>query len=164
MAEEMADDIDKIAQNLQETILEGYSDKFKREFSNPKNIGKIENADSRVSITGVCGDTVEMYLAIKDERINDIKFMTDGCGATITCASYVTRMVKGKAITDALLMKPEDVDSYFEGLPDESKHCAKLTIDTLKAALNRYEIKEQKPKIAYVKRKKKDSDAETTVF
>ena len=138
----MVDDIDKIAQTLQDAIFKGYSEKFKEELSNPKNVGKIENADSKISITGVCGDTIEMYLVLKDGKINDIKFMTDGCGATIACASYVIRIVKGKAIKEALRMKPEDVDSYFEGLPQESKHCAKLAIDTLKAALNRYESKE----------------------
>ena len=160
----MADDIDKIAQTLQQTIFKGYSEKFKKELFNPKNIGKIENADSQVSKTGVCGDTIEMYLAIKDKRIDDIKFMTDGCGATIACVSYVARAVKGKTIEEALRMKPEGVDSYFEGLPEESKHCAKLAIDTLKAALNRYESKEQKPKFSAVKRKKKGTNAETGVF
>ena len=159
----MADDIDKIARTLQEPILKGYSEKFKQEFSNPKNIGKIEDADSQVSITGICGDTVEMYLAFKNGKINDIKFMTDGCGATIACASYVTRMVKGKTVEDALQMEPEDVDNYFDGLPDESKHCAKLSIDTLKAALNRYESKEQKSKFSSVKKKKKDINETTTV-
>ena len=134
----MADDIDEIARTLQEAILEGYSEKFKQEFSNPKNIGKIENANSQVSITGVCGDTIEMYLAIKDERIDDIKFMTDGWGATIACASYVARTVKGKTIEEALRMKPEGVDSYFEGLPQESKHCAKLAVITLRAVLKEY--------------------------
>jgi len=137
----MADDIDKIAQNLQETILKGYSNKFKREFSNPKNIGKIKNADSSVSITGACGDTVEMYLILKDEKINDIKFMTDGCGAAVVCASYVAGAAKGKTIEEALRMKPEGVEHYFGGLPEESKHCAKLTVDTLRAALNRYQNK-----------------------
>ena len=137
----MADDIDEIARTLQEVILKGYSEKFKEEFSNPRNIGKIENPDKRVSITGVCGDTIEMYLAVEDGRINDIKFMTDGCGATIACASYVTRMVKGKAIKDALKIKPKDIDNYFEGLPDESKHCAKLSVDTLIAALKALEYK-----------------------
>jgi len=150
----MTDDIDKIVRTLQETILEGYSEKFKQEFLNPKNIGKIEDADSQVSITGVCGDTVEMYLAIKDGRIEDIKFMTDGCGATIVRASYVTRTVKGKTIEDAHRMKPEDVDDYFEGLPEESKHCAKLSINTLKAALNMYESEEQKLDFTFMKRKK----------
>ena len=160
----MAGDIDKIARTLQEAIFKNYSEKFKQEFSNPKNIGKIEDADSKVSITGICGDTVEMYLAIKDGKIKDIKFMTDGCGATIACASYITRIVKGKTIKDAFRIKPEDTDSYFEGLPDESKHCAKLTIDTLKAALKKYEIKEQKVKIASVERKKKDPNAEKVIF
>ena len=164
MAEKMADDIDKIAQNLQETILKGYSDKFKWEFSNPKNIGKIENADSSVSITGACGDTVEVYLVLKDGKINDIKFMTDGCGATIVCASYVTRIVKGKTVKDALRIKPGDVDGYFEGLPEENKHCAKLSVDTLKAALKRYEIKEQKPNSSSAKRKKKNINGRTAIF
>ncbi len=160
----MVDDIDKIAQTLQDVIFKGYSQKFKEELSNPKNIGKIEDADSHVSIKGVCGDTVEMYLAIKDGRINDAKFLTDGCGATIACASYVARAVKGKTIEEALLMQPEGVDSYFEGLPAESKHCAKLAIDTLKAALNIYENKQRKVKSRSVKRKKKDANANTAIF
>jgi len=160
----MADDIDKIARNLQDAIFKGYSEKFKEEFSNPQNIGKIENADSQVSITGVCGDTVEMYLAIKDGSIENIKFLTDGCGATIACASYVARTVKGKTIKEALLMKPEGVDSYFEGLPEESKHCAKLAIDTLKAALNVYESEEQKLKFTSLRRKKKDTNGRTAIF
>jgi len=131
----MAANIDKIAKSLQETVLEGYSQKLKDELFDPKNIGKIENPDSHVRITGACGDTVEMSLTIKDGRIRDIKFMTDGCGATIACASYATRTVKGKSIEEALRIKPEDVDKYFEGLPEESKHCAKLSVDTLVAAL-----------------------------
>jgi nitrogen fixation NifU-like protein len=135
----MADDLDKIASSLQDVVFKGYSEKFKEEFLNPQNIGKIENADSEVSITGVCGDTIEMYLAIEDRKIADIKFVTNGCGATMVCASYVARTVKGKTIEEALRIKPEGVDSYFEGLPQESKHCAKLAIDTLKAALDRYE-------------------------
>jgi nitrogen fixation NifU-like protein len=160
----MADNIDEIAKSLQESVLEGYSRRFKDELFGLKNIGKIEDADSQISITGLCGDTVQMYLAIKDGEIDDIKFMTDGCGATITCASYVTRTVKGKTIEDAHRMKPEDVDSYFEGLPEESKHCAKLSIDTLKAALNMYESKEQEPNFSSVEREKKDINEKTAIF
>lgn len=135
----MTKDLDKIAQDLQETVLKGYSEKFKDELSNPQNIGKIENPDRQVSITGVCGDTIEISLTIKDGRISDIKFMTDGCGATVVCASYVTRIAKGKSVEDALQIKPEDVDKYFDGLPEENKHCAKLSVDTLIAALRRYQ-------------------------
>ncbi len=138
----MADSINEIAKSLQQRVLEGYSEKFKDEFLSPRNIGKMQNPDGHANITGICGDTIEMYLTIEDERISNIKFMTDGCGATIACASYVTRTVKGKSIEEALRIKPEDIDSYFEGLPEESKHCAKLAIGTLKAALNMYENKE----------------------
>jgi len=121
--------------------LEGYSEKFKNEFLTPKNIGKIKDSDSYVSITGVCGDTLEIYLVIRDGKISDIKFMTDGCGATVTCASYVTRTAKGKSIEEALRIKPEDVDKYFEGLPEEHKHCAKLVVITLTAAIEKYRSK-----------------------
>jgi nitrogen fixation NifU-like protein len=132
---------DKIAQDLQETILEGYSEKFKKEFLKPKNIGKIKDSDSYISITGVCGDTIELYLVIRDGKISDVRFMTDGCGASITCASYVTRTAKGKSLDEALRIKPEDVDKYFEGLPEEHKHSAKLAVITLTAAIEKYQSK-----------------------
>lgn len=134
----MAEDLDWIAQDLQGAILEGYSEKFKNEFLNPKNIGELERADSHVRITGPCGDTIEMWLAIEAGRISDIRFMTDGCGATITCASYVTGAAKGKTIEEALRIKPEDVVEYFEGLPDEHKHCAKFAVMTLTAGIEKY--------------------------
>jgi nitrogen fixation protein NifU and related proteins len=133
----MAEDYDRIAQHLQEAILEGYSETFKSEFLNPKNIGELEHANSHVRITGPCGDTIEMWLAIKNGKISDIGFMTDGCGATITCASYVTRTAEGKPLEEALRIKPKDVIEYFEGLPDEHKHCAKLAVMTLKAAIEK---------------------------
>jgi len=134
----MSEDLDRIEQDLQEAILEGYSEKFKNEFLNPENIGELEYADSHVRITGPCGDTIEMWLAIEDGKISNIRFMTDGCGATITCASYVTGAAKGKSIEEALRIRPEDVVEYFEGLPDEHKHCAKLAVMALTAAIEKY--------------------------
>jgi nitrogen fixation NifU-like protein len=89
-------------------------------------------------VTGVCGDTIEMYINVTDSRISDIKFMTDGCGFTIACSSYVTRTAKGKTIEEAFLITPEDVDEYFVGLPEENKHCAKLSVMTLQAVMENY--------------------------
>jgi len=137
----MTQNHDKIAQDLQEAILEGYSENFKDEFLRPENIGRIKDSDSYVSITGVCGDTLEIYLVVRDGKISDIRFMTDGCGAAITCASYVTRTAKGKSLEEALRIKPEDVDKYFEGLPEEHKHCAKLAVIILTAAIEKYQSK-----------------------
>ena len=134
--------------------MEGYSERLKNEFLNPKNIGKIENADSHVSVTGICGDTVEIYLVVTDEEISDIKFMTDGCGPTIACASYLTRITRGKSIEESLRTKPEDIDKYFEGLPEDNKHCAKLAVITLAAAIEKYlrefskQIGRAKPRIS----------------
>ena len=142
----MTEKIDKLVQELQKSILEDYSENLKNGFLHAQNVGRLDNPDSYASVTGVCGDTVEMYIDIRDGRISDIKFMTDGCGFTIACASHVTRTVKGKTIEEALLIKPEDIDRYFGGLPEDHKHCAKLSVMTLKAVIKNYrsELKESK--------------------
>ena len=127
-----------MAGGLQDSILTGISEKFKTELLSPQNIGKIDDPDSYVRVTGVCGDTIEMYLSVKSGKIINIKFLTNGCGATIACSSYVTRISKGKSIESAFKIKPKDIDNYFEGLPDEHKHCAKLAVITLKAVLKEY--------------------------
>ena len=137
----MADNIDEIVNSLQEAVFAGYSRKFKDELLNPGNIGTIENFDSHIRMTGVCGDSIEMFLSIKNETILDVKFTTDGCGATVACANFVARTAKGKSIEEALGIEQDDVDRYFEGLPEESKHCAKLAVMTLRALLEKYRAK-----------------------
>ena len=134
----MESEWDRFARELQDAVLEGYTDQLRHEFLHPQNIGKIENASSSASITGVCGDTIGMYLSISDGRIRDVKFMTDGCGFTTACASYVTRIAKGQTIEDALRIKPQDVDSHFGGLPEENKHCPELAVGTLSRAITNY--------------------------
>ena len=142
----MAQESDEFVRELQDSVLEDLSENFISEVFNPQNIGKIDNPDSYVSFTGVCGDTIEMWLNIADGKISDIKFMTDGCGFTIVCASYITRTARGKTIEEALQIKPEDIDKYFEGLPLDHKHCAKLSVLTLEAAIENYrsELKKNK--------------------
>jgi nitrogen fixation NifU-like protein len=127
-----------MAGGLQDSILTGISEKFKTELLSPQNIGRIDDPDSYVRVTGVCGDTIEMYLSVKSGKIINIKFLTNGCGATIACSSYVTRISKGKSIESAFKIKPKDIANYFEGLSDEHKHCAKLAVITLKAAIKEY--------------------------
>ena len=137
----MADDIDEIVKRLQDAIFTGYSQRLKDELFNAENIGTIESPDSHARITGVCGDTIEMFLSVEDERISDVKFITDGCGFTVACANYVARTVKRRSIEEALMIEPDDVDRYFEGLPEENKHCAKLAVMTLRALLEAYRKK-----------------------
>lgn len=137
----MSDTIDDIVKRLQDAIFTGYSQKLKDELFNAGNIGTIDNPDSHARITGVCGDTIEMFLSIRDGTVQDIKFTTDGCGFTVACAHYVSRTAKGKTIEEALAIEPDDVDRYFEGLPEENKHCAKLAVMTLRALLEAYQSK-----------------------
>ncbi len=134
----MTEDNDNFVEEIQESILQDLSENLRKEVTKPCNIGRITDPDCYVSETGVCGDTIEMYLNIDDGRIHDIKFMTDGCGYTIACSSYVTKMAKGKTIREAARIKSEDVDEYFGGLPEENKHCAKLSVMTLQAAIEKY--------------------------
>jgi nitrogen fixation NifU-like protein len=129
---------ENMVEGLQNTTSKDFSEKFKAELLNPQNIGKIDDPDSYVRVTGVCGDTIEMYLSVESGKITNIKFLTNGCGATIACSSYTTRISKGKSIENAFKIKPKNIDNYFEGLPDEHKHCAKLAVIALKAVLKEY--------------------------
>jgi nitrogen fixation NifU-like protein len=135
----VTEDNENFVEELQESILKDLSENLRKEVMEPCNIGRIAGPDGYVSVTGVCGDTVEMCLNVTEGRISDIKFMTDGCGFTIACSSYVTRTAKGKTIEEASRIRPEDVDEYFGGLPEENKHCAKLSVMTLQAVIENYQ-------------------------
>jgi nitrogen fixation NifU-like protein len=104
----------------------------------PRNLGSLSNADGFGVVTGSCGDTMELYLRIRNDRILSASFMTDGCGTTIAAGSMVTELAKGKAVSEALKITRDDVLKALGGLPEESQHCAQLAADTLKAALRDY--------------------------
>ena len=105
---------------------------------NPRNAGNTEAADGYASVTGPCGDTMDIWLKVKDDTIVKATFMTDGCGTTIAAGSMVTELAKGKSISQALRISQEDVLSALEGLPEESEHCALLAANTMKAAVKDY--------------------------
>lgn len=142
----MSDDFDKLIQYLQEKVLEEdrkiYSEKIIAEFMNPQNFGKIENPDSWSSVKGTCGDMVELFLSIRDDKITDIKFSTGGCGATVACNSYITRIVKGKTLKEAYGVEAKDIDDYL-GLPEKNKHCADLAVFSLRTAIDKYYTKKK---------------------
>jgi len=91
---------------------------------NPRNVGNMENADGFASITGPCGDTMEIWLKVRNGSIVEASFMTDGCSTTIAAGSMVTELAKGKNVTQALKIGQQDVLSALGGLPEESQHCA----------------------------------------
>jgi nitrogen fixation protein NifU and related proteins len=119
-----------------------YSEKVMEHFSNPRNVGEIEDADGVGTVGNpVCGDLMTIYIKVKDNIIEDIKFKTFGCGAAIATSSMVTEMAMGKTIEEALKISRNDVANELEGLPPVKMHCSNLAADALKAAIDDYKKK-----------------------
>jgi len=139
VSEEDKSNFDKQMEIIQSMILEAvrarYSEKVIDEANNPNNVGRMNEPDGCGIITGPCGDTMEFYLKVKEGTIDDISFMTDGCGPTIACGSVTTSRVKGKVVDDARTFTDRDLIDALDGLPEENLHCAKLAIDALREAI-----------------------------
>lgn len=120
-----------------------YTEKVMDHFLNPRNIGKIEDADAVAEIGNAsCGDIIKLYLKITPEGvIENITFQTFGCGAAIATSSMTTEMVKGKHINEALEITREQVADELGGLPANKMHCSNLAADALHKAIKEYKIK-----------------------
>lgn len=116
-----------------------YSDKVMDHFKNPRNIGEIENADG-IGVVGnpTCGDVMNIYIKVKDNKLEDIKFKTFGCGAAVATSSMITELAKGKTLDEALEITKNDIADALEGLPPVKMHCSNLAADGLKAAIEDY--------------------------
>jgi nitrogen fixation protein NifU and related proteins len=116
-----------------------YSEKVLDHFSNPRNVGEIENPDG-IGLVGnpKCGDIMKMYLRIENDIILDAKFKTFGCGAAVATSSMATELIKGKTIEDALKITNEAVAEALDGLPPVKMHCSNLAEEAIKAALEDY--------------------------
>jgi len=138
----MTNNIDEFVNELQEKIIEEikkeYTDTVIEHWTNPKNLGKIENADAYGRVTGPCGDTLEIYLKIKRGKIIAANFLTDGCGPSIACGSMTTELVIGKSLEEAQKITQEVILQHLGGLPEESRHCALLAANTLQEALKNH--------------------------
>jgi len=105
---------------------------------NPRNVGDMENADGFGKVTGSCGDTMEMWLKVRNGTVTDATFLTDGCGGTIASGSMVTELIKGKSISEAQKVTQQAILNALGGLPEDSLHCALLVAETLKEAIKDY--------------------------
>lgn len=137
------EDIEKFARELQEQILEQirrrYSETVIDHWQNPRNFRKIENPDGYAKVKGSCGDTMEMFIKMKDEKISECAFQTDGCGTTIVCGSVASELAHKKSFTQALaLISADEILKQLGGLPESDVHCAQLAAETLRRALADY--------------------------
>lgn len=119
-----------------------YTDKVMEHFRNPRNMGEIPNADGVGTVGNpVCGDLMTMYIKVKNDRIEDVKFKTYGCGAAIATSSMTTELAKGKKLDEAMKITRASVADSLGGLPKVKMHCSNLAADALHAAIEDYREK-----------------------
>ncbi len=123
-----------------------YSERVLDHFRHPRNAGTLKGEDVARGRVGnpVCGDLMEIYIKVKDEIIENIKFKTFGCGSAVATASMVTELAKGKSLTQASLITRQDVADELDGLPPVKMHCSNLAADALHDAINNYRNKEKR--------------------
>ena len=123
-----------------------YSDKVMDHFKNPRNVGEIPDADGVGEVGNAkCGDIMKMYLKIRDNVIEDVKFETFGCGSAIASSSMATEMIKGKTIEEALAVTNKEVVEALDGLPANKLHCSVLAEEAIKTAVKDYYDKNNIP-------------------
>ena len=114
---------------------------------NPRNVGEIPDAEGVGTVGNpVCGDLMTVYIKVKDDRLEDVKFKTFGCGAAIATSSMITELAKGKTIEEALKITRGDVAESLGGLPPIKMHCSNLAADALHEAIKDYLKKKEAKK------------------
>ena len=116
-----------------------YSEKVMDHFSNPRNVGELENPSGTGTVGNAkCGDIMKMEIQVENGVITDVKFKTFGCGAAIATSSMATEMVKGKRVSEALQLTNKAVAEALDGLPPVKMHCSMLAEQAIHAAVEDY--------------------------
>ena len=117
-----------------------YSEKVMDHFLHPRNVGVIEDANAIGEVGNAkCGDIMKMYLKIRDDVVEDVKFETFGCGSAIASSSMATEMIKGKPLSEVRTLTNKAVTEALDGLPAHKIHCSVLAEEAIKSALEDYE-------------------------
>ena len=122
-----------------------YSDKVMDHFRNPRNLGKLDDADGIGEVGNAkCGDIMRMYIKVNDGIITDVKFNTFGCGSAIATSSMATELIKGRPVDEAMRLTNKAVAEALDGLPAHKLHCSVLAEEAIQAALEDYQNKNRK--------------------
>ena len=142
----MGETVDDFVRNLQKQIFEetkgAYGEKAFHRWLDPVYMGAIREPDGYACLTGVCGDTMEIFLKFENHRVKESSFQSDGCGSSIVCGSFAAEMSLGKNPDELLEITGEAILEELGKLPKEDEHCASLAAETLQEALNDYMIKQ----------------------
>ena len=117
----------------------GYSDTAITYFIDKKNMGCLPDADQITELTGVCGDTMKIYLKVEQGRIKDAKIQVLGCPGAVASAMAAMDLVRGKTLDEARSLQDADIFRVLEQIPDQKQHCIRLTNKTLQKAIEEYE-------------------------
>ena len=142
--DEFDDFVDKLQQEIIEKELEDFNPYVVKLFHNPPNWGKP--SDEKITLSnsfrGSCGDLMQFFLKVENDKIVKANFITDGCGASVAAGSQITLLIEGNTLKFAEDLTPEDIDKALHGLPKDHKHCAELAVRTLRELIKKYREKE----------------------
>lgn len=134
-----------------------YNDTVMEHFKEPRNMGRIENADMLIQVGDPgCGDSVLVFLKIEDEILVDVKYKIYGCGAAIATSSMGSVLAKGKSLDEVMTLTDKDVTQALGGLPEEKEHCSNLVVSALHAAIIEYRKNRNDPNKKKLKEKKQN--------
>jgi len=129
-----------------------YPEAVANHIANPRNMGGIPSPDGLGWAARACGDSMQVFLRVRDGKVIDAKFMTEGCGPMVACGSVMTEMVKERPVADALGIDEDDIMQGLKGLPESERHCATVAVVALRQALRDYLSLQREPwKRAYRK-------------
>jgi len=129
---------DELQNQIMVEMRQAYTETVIDHAMNPRNVGSLPGADGSATVTGPCGDTMEIWLKMKDNRVADAAFWTDGCGTSIACGSMATELTKGRNVAEALAIEQSKILEALGGLPEDSLHCALLASNAIQAAIRDY--------------------------
>ena len=142
MKNSLDDFVDKLQEQIFDETKATYGKEVFSRWQNPKFMGRMVSASGVGRLTGNCGDSMEIYLQIKNDHIEEARFFTDGCGSSVACGSVVAELATGKDLDEAAQIDGDTVLMVLGGLPEEEKHCAFLAAETLMAAIHQRLVRE----------------------
>lgn len=138
--------IDKIQGEIFTEAKDALGEKGFDRWRNPKFCGRLDDADGYATLTGDCGDTMEMYIRVRGEEVYQVGYFTDGCSSSSIAGSFAAELATGKGFTEVLDLRGDDVLKEIGRFPEGEEHCAHLAVRTLQEALNEYLMKRTKVK------------------
>ncbi len=141
----VSSEYDEFVKLIMEDMRRAYSEITQEHALHPRNVGAMEDADGYGAVTGPHGDTLQIWLKVKDGIISDASFMTNGCWTITAVGSMVTEMARGKSIAEAEKISEQDILTALNGLPEPSVHCALMAARALRAAIDTYQYMKTAP-------------------